>query len=109
PNDPHNPISGLVEIENTHADSMAQPLSPDYTASIAAVAHEHGVPLHVDGARFFNAVVALGVDPQALAGPGDSVSFCLSTGLSCPLPPSSTSRSTCMARTSSVPSGPAGS
>ncbi len=85
PNDPHNPISGLVEIENTHADSMAQPLSPDYTASIAAVAHEHGVPLHVDGARFFNAVVALGVDPQALAGPADSVSFCLSKGLSCPV------------------------
>jgi len=85
PNDAHNPISGLVEIENTHADSMAQPLTPDYTASIAAVAHEHGVPLHVDGARFFNAVVALGVDPKALAGPADSVSFCLSKGLSCPV------------------------
>jgi threonine aldolase len=85
PDDPHNPITGLVEIENTHADSMAQPLSPDYTASIAAVAHERGVLLHVDGARFFNAVVALGVEPAALAGPADSVTFCLSKGLSCPV------------------------
>jgi len=77
--------SGLVEIENTHSDSMAQPLSADYTASIAAVAHERGVPLHVDGARFFNAVVALGIAPAALAGPADSVTFCLSKGLSCPV------------------------
>ena len=85
PDDPHNPITGLVEIENTHSDSMAQPLSADYTASIAAVAHERGVPLHVDGARFFNAVVALGIAPAALAGPADSVTFCLSKGLSCPV------------------------
>jgi threonine aldolase len=85
PDDPHNPVTGLVEIENTHSDSMAQPLSADYTASIAAVAHERGVPLHVDGARFFNAVVALGIAPAALAGPADSVTFCLSKGLSCPV------------------------
>jgi len=85
PDDPHNPVTGLVEIENTHSDSMAQPLSADYTASIAAVAHERGVPLHVDGARFFTAVVALGIAPAALAGPADSVTFCLSKGLSCPV------------------------
>ncbi|HYX12454.1 MAG TPA: GntG family PLP-dependent aldolase [Candidatus Acidoferrum sp.] len=85
PDDPHNPVTGLVEIENTHSDSMAQPLSADYTASIAAVAHERGVPLHVDGARFFNAVVAFGIAPAALAGPADSVTFCLSKGLSCPV------------------------
>ncbi|TME80776.1 MAG: hypothetical protein E6I45_09760 [Chloroflexi bacterium] len=85
PDDPHNPVTGLVEIENTHSDSMAQPLSADYTAAIAAVAHERGVPLHVDGARFFNAVVAFGIAPAALAGPADSVTFCLSKGLSCPV------------------------
>src|SRR4029077_5313145 len=45
----------------------------------------HGVPLHVDGARFFNAVVALGVSPSALAGPADTVTFCLSKGLACPV------------------------
>ena len=65
PLDPHEPISGLVTIENTHAHTMGQPLTADYTAEVAAVAHAHGVPLHVDGARFFNAVVALGVAPDA--------------------------------------------
>ncbi len=85
PSDPHEPITGLVTIENTHAHSMAQPLSLDYTAAVAAIAHERGVPLHVDGARFFNAVVAQGVTARALAGPADSVTFCLSKGLGCPV------------------------
>jgi threonine aldolase len=73
-----------VAIENTHAMSMAQPLTPAYTAAIGAVAHSHGVPLHVDGARFFNAVVAQGVKPADLSGPADSITFCLSKGLACP-------------------------
>jgi threonine aldolase len=85
PEDPHEPISGLVAIENTHAHSMGQPLGVAYTRAVADVAHAHGVPLHVDGARFFNAVVAEGVDPAALAGPADSVTFCLSKGLACPV------------------------
>jgi threonine aldolase len=82
--DVHQPISGLVAIENTHAMSMAQPLTPAYTAAIGRIAHGHGVPLHVDGARFFNAVVAQGVKPTDLSGPADSVTFCLSKGLACP-------------------------
>jgi threonine aldolase len=85
PRDLHEPISGLVAIENTHAHSMGHPLSVAYTQAAADVAHAHGVPLHVDGARFFNAVVALGVDAAALAGPADSVTFCLSKGLACPV------------------------
>ena len=85
PADPHEPISGLVAIENTHAHSMGQPLGVAYTQAVADVAHAHGVPLHVDGARFFNAVVAEGVTPAALAGPADSVTFCLSKGLACPV------------------------
>ena len=85
PTDPHEPITGLVTIENTHAHSMGQPLSVAYTADVAAIAHERGVPLHVDGARFWNAVVALGVRPSELAGPADSVTFCLSKGLGCPV------------------------
>ncbi len=85
PDDPHEPLSGLVAIENTHAHSMGQPLTVAYTQAIADVAHAHGVPLHVDGARFFNAVVALAVEPAALAGPADSVTFCLSKGLACPV------------------------
>jgi len=85
PSDPHEPISGLVTIENTHAHSMGQPLTPDYTRQVAGIAHAHGVPLHIDGARFWNAVVALGVAPTELAGPADTVSFCLSKGLACPI------------------------
>jgi threonine aldolase len=83
--DPHESITGLVALENTHAHSMAQPLTLEYTRAVAAIAHAHGVPLHVDGARFFNATVALGVSPKALAEPADSVAFCLSKGLSCPV------------------------
>jgi threonine aldolase len=83
--DPHEPISGLVTIENTHAHSMGQPLTPAYTRAVAEIAHAHGVPLHVDGARFWNAVVALGVRPTDLSGPADTVSFCLSKGLACPV------------------------
>jgi threonine aldolase len=83
--DPHEAITGLVALENTHAHSMAQPLTLEYTRAVAAIAHAHGVPLHIDGARFFNATVALGLSPRALAEPADSVAFCLSKGLSCPV------------------------
>jgi threonine aldolase len=83
--DPHQPITGLVVIENTHAHSMGRPLSVAYTAEVARIAHDGGVPLHVDGARFWNAVVALGVTGAELAAPADSVTFCLSKGLACPV------------------------
>ncbi len=85
PTDLHEPITGLVALENTHAHSGGRPLTVDYTRTVAALAHERGVPLHVDGARFFNAVVALGVTPAELAAPADSVTFCLSKGLSAPI------------------------
>ena len=84
PSDPHEPITSLVAIENAHSHSGNQPMDVAATTRIAAVAHAIGVPLHVDGARFFNAVVALGVTPRELAAPADSVTFCLSKGLACP-------------------------
>ena len=83
--DLHEPITALVSIENTSGHTGGQPLSLDYTRAIGALAHERGVPLHIDGARFWNAVVALGVPAADLAGPADSVSFCLSKGLSAPV------------------------
>ncbi|HEV7810799.1 MAG TPA: GntG family PLP-dependent aldolase [Candidatus Limnocylindrales bacterium] len=84
PADPHEPITSLVAIENAHSHSGNQPIGVAATARIAAIAHERGVALHIDGARFFNAVVALGVSPSELAAPADSVTFCLSKGLACP-------------------------
>jgi threonine aldolase len=85
PGDVHEPITGLVAIENANAHTMNQPLGAEYTREVASVAHDGGVPLHVDGARFWNSVVALGERPTDLAGPADSVSFCLSKGLACPV------------------------
>ncbi len=86
PTDPHEPITGLITIENTHAHSMGQPLTPAYTRDVASIARARTTfPLHIDGARFWDAVVALEVSPQDLAGPADSVTFCLSKGLGCPV------------------------
>lgn len=87
PTDVHEPPSGLITLENTHAHSMGRPLSPRYEREVAAIAHRHGVPLHLDGARFWNAVVAQradGVSAGDLADPADSVTFCLSKALGCP-------------------------
>ena len=82
--DPHQPPTSLVVIEDAHSHSMNRPLGPAYLRDVATIAHANGVPLHVDGARFFNAAVALEIDPKDLAAPADSVTFCLSKGLGCP-------------------------
>jgi len=85
PTDLHEPLTGLVVLENTHAHSGGRPLTLEYEREVANIAHERGVPLHLDGARFFNAVVALGTTPKDLADPADSVTFCLSKGLAAPI------------------------
>jgi threonine aldolase len=85
PTDVHDPITGLVVFENASAHANNQPVGSAYMRAIGAVAHEGGVPLHVDGARFWNTVVALDEDPRQLADPADSVTFCLSKGLACPV------------------------
>jgi len=86
--DPHNvhyPRSRLVVLENTHNRCGGAVLSPEQTHAVAAVAHAHGLKVHLDGARIFNAAVALGVPASRLAAEADSVSFCLSKGLACPV------------------------
>ncbi len=85
PTDPHEPITALIALENTHAHSMGQPFDLAYTTEIGRIAHELGVPLHIDGARLFNAAIALGVSARDLVAPADSVTFCLSKGLACPI------------------------
>ena len=85
PNDEHQPITRLISLENTHNRCGGVPLSVGFTQSIGRLARDHNLQLHLDGARIFNAAVALGVDPQELAGPADSVTFCLSKGLCAPV------------------------
>jgi threonine aldolase len=81
----HHPHTRLICLENTHNRCGGAVLTPDYTARVRALADRHGLAIHLDGARLFNAAVALGVAPALLAGDADSVSFCLSKGLSAPV------------------------
>ena len=85
PEDPHEPISRLVCLENTHNRCGGTCQSLAYTCEVAAFAHERGLKVHLDGARIFNAATALGVPAKALADPVDSVTFCLSKGLCAPV------------------------
>lgn len=82
---PHLPISRLLILENTHNRCGGSPISAEYTRAAASLAHEHGVSLHIDGARIFNAAAALGVSAAELAAPTDSITFCLSKGLCAPV------------------------
>lgn len=82
--DPHCPITSLVVVENCHAHTMSRPITPAYVARLR-VALPSGLPIHIDGARLFNAAVALGVPVADLVRDADSATFCLSKGLSAPV------------------------
>jgi len=81
----HYPETTLICLENTHNRCGGAVLTPDYTKEICDLAHTHGLKVHLDGARIFNAAIALGVPVPLLTGNVDSVSFCLSKGLSAPV------------------------
>jgi threonine aldolase len=85
PQNEHNPRSRLICLENTHNRCGGAVLAPMYMDQVRAVADRHGLAIHLDGARIFNAAVALGVEASTLARTADSVSFCLSKGLSAPV------------------------
>jgi len=85
PDDPHDPITRLVCLENTHNRCGGTCQSVAYTGEVAAFAHERGLKVHLDGARIFNAAAALGVPAKVLAAPVDSITFCLSKGLCAPV------------------------
>lgn len=82
---PHFPRTRLVCLENTHNVCNGTPLTAEYTAQAARLAHDHGLRVHLDGARIFNAAAALGVDVRELVREVDSVMFCLSKGLCAPV------------------------
>lgn len=85
PDEQHAPRTGLVCLENTHNRHGGTVTHPDELAAIKRVAERGGIPVHLDGARLFNASVALGVDVRDLTRHVDSVTFCLSKGLGCPV------------------------
>jgi threonine aldolase len=83
--DLHLGRAGLLCLENTHNFCGGVALSPAAVGEIVAPARERGLRLHLDGARIFNAAVALGVEAGELAAPFDTVMFCLSKGLCSPV------------------------
>ncbi|HEY60570.1 MAG TPA: low-specificity L-threonine aldolase [Anaerolineae bacterium] len=85
PIDIHCPISRLIILENTHNHCGGVPISAAYTKQVGDLAHTRGLRLHLDGARIFNAAVALNTSAKELAAPADTVLFCLSKGLCAPV------------------------
>jgi threonine aldolase len=85
PRDYHKPPTKLLCIENTHNWTSGRAVTPEATQVMAGAAREHGLNVHLDGARLFNASVSLGIDVKELTAPVDSATFCLSKGLSCPI------------------------
>lgn len=81
----HFPRTGLICVENTHNRSGGCVVPMANLEAVAAVARKHGVPTHMDGARVFNAAVALGRPVAEVVAPVDSVMFCLSKGLAAPV------------------------
>jgi len=81
----HFPRTALVCLENTHNRAGGTVTSLAQMESLGAVASAHGLPLHLDGARLFNAAVALGIPVAGLAAPCASASLCLSKGLGAPV------------------------
>jgi len=85
PENIHYPKTTLLCLENTHNRCGGTILTPDYTSTISGLAHKHDLRVHLDGARIFNAAVALDIPASELTKPVDSVCFCLSKGLSAPV------------------------
>jgi len=81
--DDHQPHVGMVTIENTHMPSGGTPWDAAAIVSLSRVIGDR--PLHLDGARLFNASVATGVSPATIAAPATTVMACLSKGLCAPV------------------------
>lgn len=81
----HTPRTGLICLENTHNRCGGVALTSEQMRPIVEIAKRHKIPLHLDGARIFNAAIATGEPVKQLVAPFDSVLFCLSKGLACPV------------------------
>src|SRR5262245_17802510 len=78
------PVSALT-VENTYMPASGRPWRAAELDAVIGTAHAHGLAVHCDGARIWNASVALGIAPSVLASDTDTVMFCLSKGLSAPV------------------------
>lgn len=85
PANPHWPRPTLLCLENSHNNAAGSVWSVEEMASVTDAARAQGLRVHLDGARVFNAAVALGVDVKQIAGTVDSLMFCVSKGLSAPV------------------------
>jgi threonine aldolase len=85
PDDLHYPSTRLLCLENTHNRCGGTVLTAEYTDAACEMAHRRGLAVHLDGARLFNAAVALGIPAARLAAPVDTVCYCLSKSLSAPV------------------------
>lgn len=81
----HFPRTAVVCLENTQNRCGGGVITIEETKALAELAHRHGIAVHLDGARIFNAAIALGVEAKELTADVDSVTFCLSKGLSAPV------------------------
>lgn len=83
--DIHVPVTRMIILENAQGSMTGIPVPKDYIDAVGAIAREHDLALHIDGARLFNAVTALKIDAADLVAAADSVTFCLSKGLCAPV------------------------
>ena len=81
----HFPVTSLISLENTHNKCHGYPIEKSYIDQVADIAKENKIKLHIDGARIFNATVELNIDLSDLVENVDSLTFCLSKGLACPI------------------------
>ena len=81
----HSPGTRLLCIENTHNRCGGAAIPLPTMDALTSIAHEHGLAVHLDGARVFNSAASLGAPASRIARDCDSVSFCLSKGLGCPV------------------------
>jgi threonine aldolase len=85
PSDAHFAAVSLVALENTHNLCAGAAVELSHLEAVAEQARRHALPVHLDGARIFNAALALETSAARIAATADSVSFCLSKGLACPV------------------------
>lgn len=85
PRSPHLPVISAIAVENTHTAAGGKVMPPDVMAGIVALARETGLPVHLDGARLWNAAAALHAPPARLAQGADTIMVSFSKGLGCPV------------------------